>query len=42
MKDFGKQEGFQRPVVNNEILLGLQKPMSNYGKFDYIGMDMEG
>jgi len=42
VKDFGKQEGFQTPAVNNEILLGLQKPMASYGKFDCIGIDIEG
>lgn len=36
------QEGFQRPLVKNEMLLELQKPMASYGKFGCIGMDMEG
>lgn len=36
------QEGFQRPLVKNEMLLELQKPMASYGKFGCTGMDMEG
>lgn len=42
VEDSGKQEGFQRPLVKNEILLELQKSVASYGKFDCIGMDMEG